>query len=76
MGLHNRGAVPIMKTTKTKEFKEGVEAFKRGDAEDSCPYPSQTHGSTKRTDWYNGYLETQIGTRLAHVFKRANVSWP
>lgn len=64
-----------MKSTRTKEFKEGAEAFKRGDAEDSCPYPSQTHGS-HCTDWYNGYLETRIGTNLAHVFKRAKVSWP
>lgn len=62
--------------SQSKEFKEEVKAFKRGDAEDSCPYPSQSEGNGRRTDWYNGYLETRIGTRLAHVFKRFNISWP
>lgn len=39
-------------TTKgrSKAFQEGVAAFKRGDSEDSCPYPSVSAGNNERTD--------------------------
>lgn len=47
------------KVVHSKEFQEGVKAFQRGDAEDSCPYPAQSNGSSKRSDWYIGYLETR-----------------
>lgn len=33
-----------------KAFSEGVEAFKRGNSEDSCPYPSVSAGNNERTD--------------------------
>lgn len=61
---------------KTKEFMEGAKAYKAKEPEDACPYPSDTSGDTRRTDWYNGYFETRIGTVLGPIFKRHNVSWP
>lgn len=43
------------KVVHSKEFQEGVKAFQRGDAEDSCPYPSQSNGSSKRCRLNDGY---------------------
>ncbi|CAB4142898.1 hypothetical protein UFOVP448_48 [uncultured Caudovirales phage] len=62
--------------TKSKEFMEGVRAYKKNQPEDSCPYPSNASGEPKRSDWYNGYFETRLGTTLGPIFKRHNVSWP
>ncbi len=60
----------------TVEHREGRQAYRRGDSEVDCPYPMAAGESQKRTDWFNGYFEAQIGQRLAGVFQRTGIRWP
>lgn len=64
-------------SAKSKEYLEGVAAFRRGDDEDACPYPRMREGYfDRRVAWFNGYFDERTGTRLAKAFQYYGIQWP
>lgn len=53
-------------------YKEGARAW-----EDGEPHTANPHKEDReRNNWWAGFYETRVGTRLAHVFEQYKVKWP
>lgn len=59
-----------------KERDEGARAYRQGQSEDDCPYPTKSGASAERIEWFNGFFETRIGDRLKRAFNRLGITWP
>lgn len=67
-----------MKTTPPVEIEE-TEAYKEGrlanieqEAQFTCPYPMKA-GTVERVAWFSGWWNSELNSKLCHIFRKYGV---
>jgi ribosome modulation factor len=51
-------------------YRQGVRAFRDGQPDDTCPYPSRGITSNARTAWMQGFYDTRMSEFLSRIEKK------